>query len=198
VGALYGRDVPADVEEAVRDAAGGVALGRLRVDAVPAKRRLVTSVRVAAIEPEIVFPETGVRVTPLTVLGGWGAHKWVDRGLIDGGNGSLPLLVDHDHATVLEASRANLFVVEGGRLVTPPADGRILPGVTRARVLALFDAREEIVSLDRLADADEVFLTGSVRGVEPVSACAGVRLWKPGRVTRDVAAQLKRHWEEEP
>ena len=83
--------------------------------------------------------------------------------------------MDHDRATVLEASRANVFIVEGDRLVTPPADGRILPGVTRARLLALLDVREEIVSLDRLADADEAFLSGSVRGVEAVSVCGGRR-----------------------
>jgi para-aminobenzoate synthetase/4-amino-4-deoxychorismate lyase len=194
---LYGTGVPAGAEEAVHDAARGVALGRLRLDVVPAHGALTTSVRVAAVEPAIVFPEAGVRVTPLTVPGGWGPHKWVDRGVLDRGGDSLPLLVDHDHATVLEASRANVFIVEGSRLFTPPADGRILPGVTRARLLALLDVREEIVSLDRLAGADEAFLSGSVRGVEAVSVCAGRRIWAPGPVTRAVADQLKRHWEGE-
>jgi para-aminobenzoate synthetase / 4-amino-4-deoxychorismate lyase len=197
VRALYGADVPPGAEEAIHDAARGVALGRLRLDAVPTDGSLATSVRVATVEPETVFPEAGVRVTPLTVAGGWGAHKWADRGLLDGGNGSLPLVVDHDRVTVLEASRANVFIVELGRLVTPPADGRILPGVTRARLLALLDVREEIVSLDRLAEADEVFLSGSVRGVEAVSVCGGRRIWTPGPVTRAVGAQLKRHWEGE-
>ena len=196
---LYGAGTPAGAEEAVHDSARGLALARLRLDVVPTSGTLTTSVRVAAVEPEIVFPEAGVRVTPLTVPGGWGAHKWVDRGVFEqvAGNGSLPLLVDHDLATVLEASRANVFIVEGGRLVTPPADGRILPGVTRARLLALRDVREEIVSLDRLAGADEAFLSGSVRGVEAVSVCGGQRIWASGPVTRAVAAQLKRHWEGE-
>lgn len=197
--ALYGTTVPAGSEDAVYDSARGVALGRLRLTFAPSNGALGTSVHVAAVEPEIVFPEAGVRVTPLTVPGGWGAHKWVDRGLLEqaASNGSLPLVVDHDHATVLEASRANVFIVEGERIVTPPADGRILPGVTRARLRALLDVREEIVSLNRLGDADEAFLSGSVRGVEAVSVCGGQRIWVPGPVTRAVAAQLKRHWEGE-
>ncbi len=196
--ALYGTGVPAGTEDAVHDSARGVALGRLRLDVVPTNGTLATSVRVAAVEPEIVFPEAGVRVTPLTIAGGWGAHKWIDRWVLEAaGNGSLPLVVDHDHTTVLEASRANVFIVEGDRLVTPPADGRILPGVTRARLVAVFGVREEVVSLDRLAAADEVFLSGSVRGVEAVSVCRGRRVWVPGPVTRAVAAQLKRHWEGE-
>jgi len=196
--ALYSAEVPPGTEEAVCDAARETPLGRLRLTVVPTKGKVTSSVRVTAIEPAIVFPEAGVRVTPLTVAGGWGAHKWVDRGALEpAGNGSLPLVVDHDLTTVLEASRANVFIVEGDRLVTPPADGRILPGVTRARLLQLLTVREEVVSLDRLADADEVFLTGSVRGVEAVSVCGGRRIWVPGPVSRAVAARLKRHWEGE-
>jgi para-aminobenzoate synthetase/4-amino-4-deoxychorismate lyase len=98
--------------------------------------------------------------------------------------------VDED-GSVLEASRANVFVVENGSVVTPPADGRLLPGVTRARVVELAGVREEPIDLDRLHAADEVFLTGSVRGVEPVAG-------RDGPVTRLVAGRLRRHWEERP
>jgi para-aminobenzoate synthetase / 4-amino-4-deoxychorismate lyase len=74
---------------------------------------------------------------------------------------------------VLETARANVFIVEpGGRIVTPPTDGRILPGVTRALVIGL--ARElglrvdvEPIDLARLARAREMFLTGSLAGLEP-------------------------------
>ena len=54
----------------------------------------------------------------------------------------MPLLVDLD-GLVLEASRANVVIREGDRLITPPLDGRILPGVTRA---ALGAEREEETS----------------------------------------------------
>ena len=36
---------------------------------------------------------------------------------------------------VLEASRSNVFLVEGRRLCTPGSDGRFLPGVMRRLVL---------------------------------------------------------------
>jgi para-aminobenzoate synthetase/4-amino-4-deoxychorismate lyase len=53
--------------------------------------------------------------------------------------------------------------VEGRALLTPPADGRILPGVTRAALLAAERyAREEPIELERLAGADAVFLTSSI------------------------------------
>jgi branched-subunit amino acid aminotransferase/4-amino-4-deoxychorismate lyase len=80
----------------------------------------------------------------------------------------VPLIVDLD-GDVLEAAHANVFIVEGTHLVTPPVDGRQLPGTVRARVLALHPAREERLTLDRIAAADEVLLASSIRGVHPGS-----------------------------
>jgi para-aminobenzoate synthetase/4-amino-4-deoxychorismate lyase len=71
------------------------------------------------------------------------------------------LLVDGD-GLVLETDRANLWIVEGGRRLTPPADGRILPGITRARLLAEADSAEEPISIVRLGHADAVLLSSSI------------------------------------
>ncbi len=76
------------------------------------------------------------------------------------------LIVDLD-GSVLESGHGNVFVVEDGALLTPPADGRILPGVTRAGLLAR--AQEERITLDRLRAADEVFLTSSIRLRQPAA-----------------------------
>jgi len=65
------------------------------------------------------------------------------------------------------------FCVEpDGRLLTPPADGRILPGVTRDRVLELAPRLGLIVAVEPLTlrdleRAEEVFVTGSLGGLEP-------------------------------
>lgn len=200
--AVFGSPLPPRAEEAVLDGARDIAVGRLRLTVAPnGAGVLAVDVRAAPIDPSIVFPafSSGARLAPLLLPGGWGAHKWADRGPLETAeaDGSVPLVVDHD-GTVLEASRANVFIVEDGTFVTPPADGRILPGVTRARLIGLLGAREEIVSLDRLTEADEVFLSGSVRGVEPVSACAGTQVWTPGTYTQTSATELRRHWEGQP
>jgi para-aminobenzoate synthetase/4-amino-4-deoxychorismate lyase len=184
--------------------AQGVRLGRLRLTIVPnAEASLAADVRVAPVDDALVFPafDRAVRVRRLLVPGGLGAHKWADRRLVEEaereGDGSLPLIQDSD-GCVLEASRANVFVVEGGRIVTPPADGRILPGVTRGRVLELMRVREEAVSFERLLAADEVFLSGAIRGVEPVRACGGYPEWAEGVVTPAVSDELRRCWERDP
>jgi para-aminobenzoate synthetase/4-amino-4-deoxychorismate lyase len=119
---------------------------------------------------------TGVaRLSVRTVPGGIGPHKWADRrllGAIAADSEHEPLLCDLD-GLVLETARANVFIVEAsGRIVTPPADGRILPGVTRALVIELagelgLPVDVEPLGLARLGAAREVFLTGSLAGVEP-------------------------------
>ena len=68
-----------------------------------------------------------------------------------------------------EGAASNIFVVRGGRLMTPPKGPLILPGVTRDLVLELARAHgvacaEEAVSEAVLRGADEMWMTGSTKG----------------------------------
>jgi para-aminobenzoate synthetase/4-amino-4-deoxychorismate lyase len=111
--------------------------------------------------------EPNVALAPWTVPGGLGAHKWADRRAVDEAKkrlGATPLILDED-GSVLEASWANVWAREGDRLVTPPADGRLLPGVTRERMLRTEPhTAEEPLTLERLEAADVIVLTSSLRG----------------------------------
>jgi branched-subunit amino acid aminotransferase/4-amino-4-deoxychorismate lyase len=130
---------------------------RLRID-------VTTDATTFALAPAAPPSLEPVAIAPVLLPGGLGAHKWRDRALVDAlreRHGAFPLFVDVD-GDVLEAAASNVFVVERGELVTPPADGRLLPGVTRARILAATPAREEPIDLDRLAAADAVLLTSSI------------------------------------
>ncbi len=74
-----------------------------------------------------------------------------------------------------EASVANVFVVRDGVLRTPPLDTPVLPGVTRQIVLELAAAEglaavEEAIDIHGLLAGAEVFLTGSVLEIMPVTA----------------------------
>jgi branched-chain amino acid aminotransferase len=78
---------------------------------------------------------------------------------------------------VAECATANIFAVRGGQVITPPVAG-ILPGITRARVLAACTAHgiptaERTVACDELRTADEIFVTSAVRGVVPVTSLDG-------------------------
>ena len=196
---LYGLPLPAEARSRIEEGAAGLTLGRLRLTFVPGEG---LSVRTAEVDLPSVFPRDATKVAPVTVPGGIGAHKWADRRLLDRASEELafavPLILDED-GSVLEGSRSNVFAAVGGVLVTPPTDGRILPGVARARAIELaraagLDVVERPLSLDELAAADEVFMTGGVRGVEPVGRCAGVGEWDSGEFTARVGAELQRAW----
>jgi branched-subunit amino acid aminotransferase/4-amino-4-deoxychorismate lyase len=97
------------------------------------------------------------------------------------------LCVTHD-GQICEASRSNLFLVEGGRLYTPSLDGPLLAGVMRRVVLgraedAGLEFEEVSLPVERIRRADEAFLTNSVRGVVPVARLMGVDLRAPGEIT---------------
>jgi D-alanine transaminase len=79
-----------------------------------------------------------------------------------------------DDETIAECCSANIFIVKGGRVATPPKSTRILGGVTREEVIALagkhsVPLEERPVALAELRGADEVFLTGTTIEVLPVA-----------------------------
>jgi para-aminobenzoate synthetase/4-amino-4-deoxychorismate lyase len=177
VSALYGQELPGDLLARVLAAAAAAPLQRLRVTVAPAPAGASPAAHVEIeAEPLAAEPEPdAVTLAPAVLPGGLGAHKWRDRRLLDelaGRLDAVPLLLDLD-GDVLEAAYANLFIVEGTHLITPPLDGRQLPGTVRARVLALHPALEERLSLDRVAAADELLLASSVRGIHPARLSDG-------------------------
>src|SRR6202035_4624134 len=169
VGTLYASSLPAGLAADLIAAASETPRGRVRVDCRPGSSGLSVGFELTGIAER----ELPVRLCPRAVPGGLGGHKWIDRRLLSSlaGDGE-PLLCDLD-GFVLGSARANVFCVEqDGRLLTPALDGRIPPGVTRARVLELALRVGLLVSLEpihlsRLSRAREVFLTGSLGGVEP-------------------------------
>ena len=165
--ALYGSCPPADLPARVRAVAATAStpLARLRILAEP-DGSVTISLGPSGGPPPASQPP--LRLAPFLLPGGLGAHKWRDRRLLEAlaaqAPGGVPLLVDSD-GLVLEAAHANVWISEDGRRLTPCADGRILAGVTRARLLADDpSAGSEPLELARLARAGEVFLTSSIAG----------------------------------
>ena len=194
VRACFSRELPgALAEQIIQRAAALDGPHRLRVTAVPDAGSLRVEMTHAPLNPPGAAPPVEPWVLrPVVVPGGWGSHKWADRHALDAAPGPWspvcdPVLVDED-GTVLETGRANVFVVRGGVVTTPPADGRILPGVMRARVIAAlrsagYEVRERAIALADLAEVSEVFVTNALRGARPVGEVRGVGRWAHGPVT---------------
>ncbi len=91
------------------------------------------------------------------------------------GKGFNNALVCDPLGNVAETATSNIFMVRDGTIFTPVPNGTFLNGITRQRAIALFkDGGETVVegtySLDDFRNADEVFMTGNIGKVTPVTA----------------------------
>ena len=91
---------------------------------------------------------------------------------IQAGGAFEALLLD-SQGSLPEASKANLFAIQGGTIITPP-DELILPGITRKYVLNAcretgIPVRMRKILLDELTGMDALFLTGTSLQVLPVA-----------------------------
>jgi branched-chain amino acid aminotransferase len=99
------------------------------------------------------------------------------------------LMLDTD-GYVAEGTGENIFIVKEGVIKTPPLNA-VLPGITRASIIALakdlgMTVAEDIFSRDELYLADEAFLTGTAAEVTPIREVDSRRIGKgkPGPVTQ--------------
>lgn len=195
---LFGAPLPAGLAADAAARAHGLELGRMRIVVDPAGAGATLTAR--AVDPADFFPSRarGAELRSLPCPGGLGAHKWADRRFLgEAPDAPLPLLLDGDE--LLEAGRGNVFLASGGVLRTPALDGRILPGTARAATIAIareegIEVREERLDRADLFAADEVFLTGSVRGVEPARSLDGTPLPAGGELGRRLGEALRRKW----
>lgn len=93
---------------------------------------------------------------------------------------------------VAESASANVFMVKGGALFTPIANGTFLSGITRARHIANaraagIEVHETVLTFDDFRAADEVFLSGNMHKVTPVTEFDGT-VYPHGPVTRRLRA----------
>ena len=165
---LYGATLTSGLDTRAREhAAPLIGLHRLRIDALPAPGSPGASGS-GDESPDLDIDPTATALdpsrpdryacAPRRLPEGHGPHKLRDRTALGERPGApVPLIVDDD-GTVLEAAWANVWLLRERTLVTPPLDGRILPGTTRARLLELAPTlgsavREELVKLEDLRAA---------------------------------------------
>lgn len=98
---------------------------------------------------------------------------------------------------VSEGSGHNVFLVRAGALLTPPADGTLLCGITRDSVVILarelgLDVRETAIPRELLYAADELFLTGTASELTPIRSVDRLTVGDgtAGPVTRLLQRQL--------
>ena len=106
------------------------------------------------------------------------------------GNGFGNALVADAMGNVAESATANVFMVRDGEVLTPIANGTFLAGITRSRHMTNLgndgtQVRETVLTFDDFREADEVFLSGNMSKVTPVTEFDGTH-YQVGPVTRRV------------
>ena len=86
------------------------------------------------------------------------AREAEDRGLTD-------VIALNEDGNLSDGGRTSLFVVRGGRVLTPPCTDGALPGIARRLLLESGLAREESLSTADLPAIDGAFLTNALRMV---------------------------------
>ncbi|SFU00970.1 branched-chain amino acid aminotransferase [Sedimentitalea nanhaiensis] len=84
-------------------------------------------------------------------------------------------LVADAMGNVAETATANIFMIRDGEVLTPIPNGTFLAGITRARHISNLAAdgvtvHETVLGFDDFATADEVFMTGNMSKITPVTA----------------------------
>ncbi len=109
---------------------------------------------------------------------------------------SIILNTDGD---VAECVVSNIFMASRGSVITPSLDTNILPGITRSTVLDIcrftdIPISEECFAIEKLINAEEVFITNSLMEIMPVSKIDDSMIGKaiPGRLTQQLMNAYKR------
>ncbi|MFE6908955.1 aminotransferase class IV [Streptomyces erythrochromogenes] len=101
--------------------------------------------------------------------------------------GASEALLANTVGRLCEGTGSNVFVVLDGELHTPPLESGCLAGITRALVVEWAGAKETDLSFEVLEQAEEVFVTSSLRDAQAVVRIDGRDLGTgPGPVTAEV------------
>jgi D-alanine transaminase len=115
--------------------------------------------------------------------------------------GAFEAILIRDGGLVTECSSSNVFAVINDTIITPPTDGRILPGVTRDLLLraareANYSVKEDYLVLPELQSATEIFITNTgveILGVVELDSKL-VGNGAPGRITEGLYQLFVSRW----
>ena len=113
--------------------------------------------------------------------------------------GALEAIINHPLHGPIECSMSNLFIVEDGRITTPPLSLPILHGITRDVVLKIaamlkLPFEENAFTRDRPLGSDEVFITNTLMEVMPVTRIDGMIIGdgEPGKITLKLLSHYRK------
>ncbi len=107
------------------------------------------------------------------------------------------LMLDVD-GFVSEGTGDNIFVVNGGKILTPSMDSSLLSGITRKTVIDIaknlnIEVVERRLTLLEIYNADETFMTGTAAEIIPIREVDGRKIKNcPGEITMKIMDEFRK------
>ncbi|MCK5849533.1 MAG: aminotransferase class IV, partial [Kiritimatiellae bacterium] len=99
-------------------------------------------------------------------------HKTTNRSVYENAKAACAdcddVILYNEQGEITEGTIANVVLNMGGRLLTPPVSSGLLAGTFRDHLIEAGEIEEQVLSLEDLSAADEIFLVNSVRKWIPV------------------------------
>lgn len=136
-----------------------------------------------------IFPDFGKPLGPMSGLKTSSALLFVMASLYKTRENLDDCLILNHHGTIAEATSSNVFAVKDGVLITPGLEQDCVDGVMRAVLLDIagkngMHVKESPLTLGHIEQADELFITNSVSGIQ------WVRRFRHVTYRHDTAARL--------
>ncbi|MCR9253865.1 MAG: aminotransferase class IV [bacterium] len=148
------------------------------------------------VEGQKLITHTYLRDSPTAKTTSYGQALFLQKEQKE--HGAIDVLYHYD-GNALETARSNVFLIKNGILAT--AEEHILGGITRSKVIEIASQHMEVqvrpIKLQEVYEADEVFLTSTMKRVLPVVQIDKFQIGKgvPGKLTNRLM-ELFRKYEE--
>ena len=118
-----------------------------------------------------LFKDHYIQAGLLSTLKTANSLLYVLAGIFGKENGFDAMLMVNDKKMLVEANSANVFVLTGNVLKTPPLEDGPLRGVFRKNIIAWakevdLEIKEESINPFELQKADEIWLTNTIHGIQ--------------------------------
>ncbi len=148
------------------------------------------------VEGQKLITHTYLRDSPTAKTTSYGQALFLQKEQKE--HGAIDVLYHYD-GNALETARSNVFLIKNGILAT--AEEHILGGITRSKVIEIASHHMEVqvrpIKLQEVYEADEVFLTSTMKRVLPVVQIDQFQIGDgvPGKLTNRLM-ELFRKYEE--
>lgn len=153
---------------------------------------LITAEPILACAPTVKAVSVDCPVNERSPLAGIKCTSYAENMILLRASGADEVIRANTRNELCEGCISNVFFVKKGVIHTPAIETGCLPGVMRAEVLRLAQVEEGRWPLEILEDADEIWLSNSIRKLRFVNSFNGKDFGHPSTQFRDLASLLAR------